>query len=111
MSKAIPLGKKLSDLLSVRKMSPDEPDYPEVRIESDDKALAEMPDKGVATIKYRVVSRTHREEKNGNGKEYSCTLHLEILSIEPSAPKKNGNGAKDSDGGARKAFDTYFKDK
>jgi len=69
-----------------------------------------MPDAGEATIRYRVVSRTHREEGKGKKKDYSCSLRLEVLSIDPPASngkKKNGN----SDGGARKALSDYFKDK
>ena len=109
MAKSIDLGKKLSDMFSVREISPDKAHYPDLCIESDNKDLAQMPDTGEATIKYRVVSRTHREEKkNGNGKEYSCSLRLEILSIEP--PPAKGK-KKDSDNGARKAMNEYFKDK
>lgn len=110
MSKPIDLGKKLSDMIHVREISPEKPHYPDLCIESDERRLAEMPDEGTAEIKFRVVSRTHREEKNGKGKEYSCTLRLEVISIDPPAPKgkkKNGDG----DGGARKALEDYFKDK
>jgi hypothetical protein len=68
-----------------------------------------MPDTGEATIKYRIVSRTHREETKGKGKDYSCSLRLEILSIDPPQGKRKKNG--DSDGGARKALNDYFKDR
>lgn len=108
MAKGIDLGKSLSDMISVREVSPDKKHYPDLCIESDNKEIAQMPDEGEATIKYRVVSRTHREEKNGKGKEYSCSLRLEVTSIDPPAAKGR---KKDSDGGARKAMDNYFKDK
>lgn len=110
MSKAIPLGRKLGDMLRVSEVSPEKEHYPDLFIESDERALAEMPDEGEATIKYKIVSRTHREERAGKGKEYSCSLRLEILSIEPPAgngKKKNG----DYDGGARKALSDYFDKK
>lgn len=110
MSKAIDLGKSLSDMVSVREIGPDKKHYPDLCIDTDDKNLAQMPDQGTATIKYRVVSRTHREEKNGKGKEYSCTLRLEVVSIEPPASKKkpSNNGYGDD---VRKNFQEYFKDK
>jgi hypothetical protein len=110
MSKPIPLGKKLGDMIHISEISPEKEHYPDLFIESDERALAEMPDTGEATIRYRVVSRTHREEGKGKNKDYSCSLRLEILSIDPptgNGKKKNGN----SDGGARKALSDYFKDR
>lgn len=105
MSKPIGLGKKLSDMIHVEELPPEKEHYPDLFISgSDEKRLAEMPDQGEATIRYRVVSRTHREEK---GRGYSCDIRLEILSIDPpptkSKPRKNGNDE------ARKAFEDYFK--
>jgi hypothetical protein len=110
MAKAIDLGKKLGDMLSVETVSQKE-HYPDLYIsDTDERALAEMPDEGEATIRYRVVSRTHREEGKGKRKDYSCSLRLEILSIDPpEAKSKKKNG--DSDNGARKALSDYFKDK
>jgi hypothetical protein len=113
MSKPIDLGKKLSDLVEVAPMTPGDTHYPDLYIsDTDDRRLAEMPDQGEATIKYKVISRTHREDRKGkgNGKDYSCSIRLEVLSIDPpegKSKKKNG----DSDGGARKALSDYFKDK
>jgi hypothetical protein len=111
MSKPIDLGKKLSDSIEIMSMGKNDAHYPDLYIsDTDDRRLAEMPDQGEATIKYRVVSRTHREERKGkgNGKDYSCSIRLEILSINPPEGKKKKNG--DSDGGLRKAMNGYFKD-
>jgi hypothetical protein len=115
MSKAIDLGKRLSDLMSEPSKGPDEPHYPDLYISDvDDPRLADIPDKGECTIRYRVCSRTHREEKNGggNGKKHSCSLRLEVMSISPPEgkeyKKKNGNGYGDD---ARKSFSEYFKNK
>jgi hypothetical protein len=110
MSKAIDLGKKLGEDMPVNAISMDDTHYPDLYIsETDDPRLADIPDKGECTIKYRVCSRTHREEKDGKGKKHSCTLRLEVLSITPpeKEKKKNGNGYGDD---ARKSFKDYFKD-
>ena len=108
MTKAISLGKKLGDMIKVSEVSPEKEHYPDLYIsDTDDRRLAEMPDEGEATIRYRVVSRTHREEGKGKSKNYSCSLRLEVLSIEP--PAANGK-KKDSDNGARKALNDYFKE-
>jgi hypothetical protein len=109
MSKAIPLGKKLGDMIHISEISPEKDHCPDLFIESDERALAEIPDEGTAEIHYRVRSRTHKEEKRGKGKDYTCSLRLEIVSITPPENKKRKNG--DSDHGARKAMDNYFKDK
>jgi hypothetical protein len=110
MSKPIDLGKKLGNLIEVAPMSSSDAHYPDLYIsDTDDRRLAEMPDQGEATIKYKVISRTHREEGKGKSKKYSCSLRLEITSIDPPEGKKKKNG--DSDGGARKALSDYFKDK
>lgn len=106
MSKSIDLGRKLDDMISIKAIDADKPHYPELFIsDTDDKRIASMPDTGTATIKYRVVSRTHREEKNGNGKECSCSLRLEILSIDPPASNKRSGGYGDD---LRKSFKEYF---
>ena len=91
----------------------DEPYYPDLYISDvDDPRLADIPDKGECTIKYRVCSRTHREEKNSDGKkDHSCSLRLEILSITPPDKKKNGNGSSGYGDDARKSFGDYFKDR
>jgi hypothetical protein len=113
MGKPIDLGKKLSDSIEIMSMGSNDSHYPDLYIgDTDDRRLAEMPDEGEATIKYRVVSRTHREERKGKskGKDYSCSIRLEILSIDPPESKGKKRNS-DSDGGARKALSNYFKDK
>lgn len=108
MSKSIDLGKRMSDLVDPVPAH-DEPHYPDLYISDvDDPKLAEIPDKGECTIKYRVCSRTHREEKGGSGKKHSCSLRLEILSITPPEKQKKKNGYGDD---ARKSFGEFFKDK
>ena len=110
--KAIDLGKKWNDEIMPISMR-DEKDrvhYPDFHIsDTEDTRLLDMPDEGEATVRYRVVSRHHSESKRNGTKKRSCSITLEVLSIEPPEPKKKKNG--DSDGGARKAFSDYFKDK
>lgn len=110
MSKAIDLGKTFGDMIEPNIKSADDKHYPDLYISDvDDPKLADIPDKGECTIKYRVTSRSHREEKNGNGKKHTCSLRMEILSIEPpESYKKKKNGYGDD---ARKSMGDYFKDK
>jgi hypothetical protein len=106
MSK-IDLGRKFGDMMSIEPMDKDEKHYPILHLDSDDPKLADIPDSGECTIKYKVRNRTHREEK---GQKDSCSLSLEVTAIElPKGGKKKKKG--DSDGGARKALSDYFKDK
>lgn len=108
MSK-IDLGRKLNDIISVSPMDKDEPHYPCLHIDDiDDKRLAEMPDKGTLTIHYKIRDRTHSERKEKDGKKHSCSVTLDVTGIDPPPGKTK---KKDSDGGARKAFSDYFKDK
>lgn len=108
MSKEINLGHTLDDMISVTPIGKDEKHYPSLHIsEVSDKRLAEMPDQGEMTIKYKIRERTHNER----GKKYTCSVTLDVTSIDPPASKskkKNGNGYGDD---ARKSFDSYFKDK
>ena len=114
MHKAIDLGKKYDENIVPMSMSDlkDKVHYPDFHIsDTEDTRLLDLPDEGEATIKYRVVSRHHSENKRQNGdKERRCSITLEVLKIDtfdnPKAAKK-----KDSDGGARKAFSDYFRDK
>jgi hypothetical protein len=109
MSK-IDLGRRLKDIISVEPMDKDEPHYPCLHIDDiDDKRLAEMPDKGTLTIHYKIRDRTHSERKEKDGKKHSCSVTLDVTGIDPPPAKSKKNG--DSDGGARKAFADYFKDK
>jgi hypothetical protein len=110
MSKSIDLGRNLMDSITVQALGPDDKHYPDLYISDvDDPAIADMPDKGECTIKYRILSRTHREEKDGNGKKHSCSIRLEVVSIiPPEKKKKNGNGYGDD---VRRSFSDYWKDK
>lgn len=110
MAKGIDLGEKLKlEPLSIHDLTK-ETQYPRLHIsDHDDSRLADIPDEGEATIKYKVVDRTHREESRNGKKRYSCCLVLEVKSIDP--PPAKGKKPKESDGGARKAMNDYFKDK
>lgn len=111
MSK-IDLGRSLKDELEPISISElkEETRYPCLHISDiEDKRLAEMPDTGEATIRYKIRSRTHDEQERKGKKRHSCSVTLDIISIDPPAGKAKKNG--DSDGGARKAFSDYFKDK
>jgi len=115
MAKKIDLGRKFDDELAI----PDREwrervHYPDLYLSDiDDPALLDMPDEGTCTINYKIVGRNHSENERDGKKERRCSITMEIHSIEPPAEKasKNGNHKKDSDGGARKAFSDYFKDK
>lgn len=104
MSKSIDLGKKLRDMVNVVPVQADEPHYPDLYLSDvEDTKLVEMPDKGICEIRYRVVSRTHREEK---GRKDSCSIRLEVLSITPPEGSKKRNGYGDD---VRKSFKDNFK--
>jgi hypothetical protein len=110
--KAIDLGKKWNDGMSQISIS-DEKDrvhYPDFHIsDTAETRLLGIPDEGEATIKFKVVHRSHSEHDRNGKKERRCSLTIEVQKIdfEDKLKKKNG----DSDGGARKAFSDYFKDK
>jgi hypothetical protein len=110
MSK-IDLGRKFGDMISVEPMNKDEKHFPTLHIDDvEDKRLAEMPDEGEMTIRYKIRNRTHSERKEDKGKKHTCSVTMDVVSIDPPASKsKKKNG--DSDGGARKALSQYFKDK
>lgn len=111
MSK-IDLGKKWDDINpmpSIEKIK-DDTHYPTLHLdEVDDKRLAEMPDSGTLTIHYKIRNRTHSERKEEKGKKHSCSVTLDVTHIDP--PAKAIKKKSDPDGGARKAFSEYFKDK
>lgn len=108
MAKSINLGRSFKDDIDkANVLNVNEPHYPDLYLDSDDPRLADLPDKGECTIKYRVCSRTHREEGKKD-KKHSCSLRLEILSIEPPEKSKKKNGYGDD---ARASFKDYFKDK
>ena len=111
MSYTIDLGKRPSDLAEPISVGKDEPYYPDLYIDSDDPKLADLPDKGECTIKYRVCSRTHREEGKGKDKKHSCSIRMEILSLSGDYDKKKKNGSSGYGDDARKSFSDYFKDR
>lgn len=110
MSK-IDLGRKWGDIMSVTEVDKNSVDYPTLHIpDVDDKRLAEMPDSGTLTIHYKIRSRTHNEHKEKDGKKHTCSVTMDVTHIDPppaKSKKKNG----DSDGGLRKSFAEYWKDK
>lgn len=110
MGKKIDLGRRpLEDLAQA--MSPVSPDqvtvYPDLYISDvDEPDLLDLPDKGEATIKFKVVHRKHQEEQRGGKKRRCCSVRLEVTSIELPEKKKNGPGWLDT---ARKSFKDNFK--
>jgi len=114
MAKPINLGRSFKDEINkVSSIDSDEPHYPDLYIDSDDPRVADIPDKGECTIKYRVCSRTHREEGKNGDKKHSCSLRMEILSIEPpeKEKKKNGKGYSEFADETRKRMGEFFKNK
>jgi hypothetical protein len=113
MHKAIDLGKKWGDDIGMPISMEDEKDkvhYPDFHISDTDEArLLDMPDQGEATIKYKVVHRSHSENKRDGKTRRHCSITIEVQKIDFEDKPKKKNG--DSDGGARKAFSDYFKDK
>jgi hypothetical protein len=109
MSKPIDLGKKWGDEVKTISMSDlkDETHYPDLHLSGDDPRLAQMPDEGTAIVKYKIVSRTHNEDAREGKKKHSCTVTMEIRSIDPPPAKEK----KKKDDGARQALSDYFKDK
>ena len=110
MSK-IDLGRKPQELMTILTGSHDDnqPHYPTLHIDDiDDKRLAEMPDSGEMTIKYKIRSRTHNEREKEGKKAHTCSVTMDVLSVDPPAGKSK---KKDADNGARKALSDYFKDK
>jgi len=90
-------------------MSSEDTHYPDLYISDvDDAKILDLPEKGTATIKFRVVSRRHEEEKAHDGKKRRrCSVRLEVLSIEVPDNKENNKPTwLDS---ARKSFKDNFK--
>lgn len=109
MSK-IDLGKKWGDMVApMEATNKEEAHYPCLHIDDiEDKRLADMPDSGTLTIHYKIRNRTHNENKGKDGKKHTCSVTMEVTHIDPPPAKTK---KKDADGGARKAFSDYFKDK
>ena len=109
MSK-IDLGKKWDDHIAPIESVMKETYYPTLHLDDiEDKRLAEMPDTGTLVIHYKIRNRTHSERKEKEGKKHSCSVTMDVTHVDPppAKPKKNG----DSDGGLRKSFAEYWKDK
>lgn len=115
-AKPIDLGKTFNDIGAIAVSVGDEPDkkhYPDLYLSDvDDPSLLDLPDEGVAEIHFKVVSRSHHEENRHGDKKRTCSLTLEVRSIEPGHdPKFNGKARKSWGDDARKSFSSYFKDK
>ena len=67
-----------------------------------------MPDSGTLTIHYKIRNRTHNEKKGKAARNTLAVSRMEVTHIDPPPAKTK---KKDADGGARKAFSDYFKDK
>jgi hypothetical protein len=99
-TKPIDLGRTFNDIdIPIIESSRDKVHYPDLYLSDvDDERILDLPDEGVAEIHFKVLSRTHREENgraNGAKKKRSCSLRLEIRSIEPGHdPKFNGKKKK-----------------
>jgi hypothetical protein len=88
-TKPIDLGHTLKDSLGeISAISSSDTLYPQLHIpDSDNKRLLDLGEagsKGTAEIHYKVVNRTHRE----GDKRYTCSITLEITSIEPGHDPK-----------------------
>jgi hypothetical protein len=113
-TKPIDLGKKWDDLAIPISISDakDKVHYPDLHISDvDDSRLLDLPDEGTAEIHFKVVHRTHSEGEENGKKKRRCSLTLEVRKIEPGHDPKFNGKKKDADGGARKAFTDYFRDK
>jgi hypothetical protein len=113
-TKPIDLGKKPNDLPEIRINDiRDKVYYPDLHLSDiDDARLLEMPDEGTAEIHYKIVHKTHTEDKREGGKkEHRCSITMEVRKIEPGHDPKFNQKKKDPDGGARKALNEYFKDR
>jgi hypothetical protein len=119
MSKPINLGRKPGEDIEIHKLSDlkDKTFYPSLYLgDVDDPRLLDLPDEGTCVIKYKIRRKEHREVRRDGDKEpkRSCTLDMDVISLEPPPGKSYGNGKNgkkdkdDYDGGARKAFNDYF---
>lgn len=111
-TKAIDLGRTLGDAIEISPtpISPHEKLYPHLRIEDiEDGRLAELEvgRKATAEITFKVVSKSHQEDKR-RGKRHSVTL--EVISIELGHdPKFNGKKTSSFVDSARDSFKKNFK--
>jgi hypothetical protein len=100
------LGESIGPALQINKKQ-----YPHLHLdELEDSRLADLPNEGSAEIHYKIVDRTHRESDNGGKKKRrTCSLVLEITSIEPGHDPKFNGGKNNWMDDARKSFKTNFK--
>lgn len=113
MPKPIDLGKKynedIGEPISIRDLK-DEVHYPDFYVSNtEDSRLLDMPDEGEATIRYKVVSRNHSEDKRNGKTRRRCSITIEVHSIEP--PEAKAKKKESFSEGTRKSFADYFKDK
>jgi hypothetical protein len=113
MHKAIDLGRKWDDDAGTPIAMSDLKEtvhYPDFHISNTEEArLLDIPDEGEATIKFKVVHRSHSEEDRNGKKRRRCSLTIEVQKIDfedNPKPKK-----KDYGDDARKSFADYFKGK
>jgi hypothetical protein len=112
MHKAIDLGRRLGNDIAIAVGGDSERvHYPDLHIgDIDEPRLLNIPDSGEATIRFRVVHRSHSEHERNGKKERRCSVTLEVQKIDfednPKAAKKNGYGDD-----ARKSFKDYFNGK
>jgi hypothetical protein len=86
-TKPIDLGQHPMDLPNIISIS--DVHYPELHIaDTEDERLLDLPDEGVAEIKFKVVRRCHREEGDTKKKRRTCSLTLQVRSIEPGHDPK-----------------------
>lgn len=113
MPKPIDLGRKYDDdigqPISITEVR-DKVHYPDFFVSNtEDTRLLDMPDEGEATIRYKVVSRNHSEDKRNGKIRRRCSITIEVHSIEPPEPK--GKNKESFSDGTRRNFADYFKDK
>lgn len=110
MAKTIDLGRRMDDLVKdvITPVSPERPIYPDLYISDlDEPALLDLPNKGEARIKFRVVHRRHEEHERDGKKSRRCSVRLEITSIELPEKKQRNNGSWLEN--AHKSFKDNFK--
>jgi hypothetical protein len=110
MHKAIDLGRKPGELMTVSVGDMDKVYYPDLHIaDVDDPRLLDIPDKGEATIRFRVTHRSHSEHERNGKKERRCSLTIEVQKIDFQDNSKTHKPAYGED--TRKNFADFFKDK
>lgn len=65
-------------------------DYPSFYVSDAPSEMEDIPDEGTATIRYKVTSRTVREDVDQDKRH--CDVNIDILSFDPERPKMRPNG-------------------